>query len=236
MREKYERSVSHLIVKRRNKISSAPVFEGKSEEESFPVEPSSSLFYESDSSSYYEGGKEEFKYQPRSTSMQTKKSQNQRINKVDITNQIIINKAPKLNRARPKIDTVTSQSNKLTEAYNSSKSYSKAVDLYFEDHSSLFWYQGYDESMEPDEPEYDAANYMNIEDDFRIDEYVEGRPEDQRTWTLNYIPVPAIDGMNYMPPPFRHDYEICIWKIDTHNSAKIKQNYFTPEVCEQFNQ
>ena len=196
MKEKYIRSVSHLVAKRRNKISSAPLFESKSDE-SMVSESNSSQFSESDSSSYYEGGKEEFKYQPRSTSMQTKKNQNQITNKVDITNQIIINKAPKLNRARPKIDTWTSQSNKLAEAYKNSKNYSKAVDLYFEDHSSLFRYQGYDESMEPEEPEYDDTNYMNAENDFRIDEYIESRPENQRKRTLNYIPIPSIDGMNY---------------------------------------
>ena len=51
--------------------------------------------------------------------------------------------------------------------------------------------------MKPEEPEYDDTNYMNAENDFRIDEYIENRQEDQKTWTLNYIPVPSIGGMNY---------------------------------------
>ena len=87
--------MSHLVVKRRNKISSAPVFEGKSEEESMLAELSLSLFYESDSSSYYEGGKRDIKYQPRSAFIQA--NQNQVVNKVDITNRIFKNKNPKLN-------------------------------------------------------------------------------------------------------------------------------------------
>ena len=101
---------------------------------------------------------------------------------------------------------------------------------YLEDHSSLFGYQDYDESMQPDDPEYDLDNYFNPNDKIRIDEYSADRPKDERLTYLKYSQIPPIDGMHYMPPPFRHKFEIWIWRVDIQNVAKIKHYYFTPEV------
>ena len=57
------------------------------------------------------------------------------------------------------------------EIQTNAKNYSKAVDLYLEDHCSLYSYQDYDESMKPDEPEDNTANFLYSGDKFRIDEY-----------------------------------------------------------------
>ena len=39
-----------------------------------------------------------------------------------------------------------------------------------------------------------------------------------------------VDFDNLKYQPFRHKLEICLWKIDTHNVAKIKSLYFTPNI------
>ena len=232
MKNKYVDSVSHLIVIRRNKLGTNLLFKKEENEnnESTPKEPNTSEFFESSSS--YEGGQEEFEYQPRSASIKsTKAHPNQKVKRrVDTHNQIVINAPPKLKGVYPKIDTKIYESKKLSEIYNNSKVYSKAVDLYLEDHSSLFGYQDFDESMKPDEQERDPANYINPDDEFRIDEYLPEKLGETRILELLYSPIPVIDELCYMPPPFRHKFEIWVWRVDTHNASKIKHWYFTPEA------
>ena len=229
MRSKYEESVSHLIVKRRKKLGNNLAYRNKSEEESFPDEPDSSQWEESDSD--FEGGQKE-KLQKRNSakSKQKTKQRPKPAKRMNKRNQIVVSDPPKLKGSYPKIDSKTSLSKKIGESRLNSKMYSAAVDLYLEDHSSLFGYQDYDESMRPDEPEHDQANYLYSEDKYRLDEYSEERNEYSRNVFLGYSPIPPIDDMHYFPPPFRNRYELCIWRIDLQNVAKIKHWYFTPEV------
>ena len=229
MRSKYEQSVSHLIVKRRKKLGNNLAYRDKSEEESFPDEPSSSEWEESDSD--FEGGqKEKLKKRNSIKSKHDKKHKPKTTRRTNKKNQIVINDPPKLKGSYPKIDSKSSLSKKFGEDRLNSKMYSTAVNLYLEDHSSLFGYQDYDESMMPDEPEHDLANYLYSEDKYRLDEYSEERNEYDRSVFLGYTSIPPIDGMHYFPPPFRNKYEISIWRVDLQNVAKIKHWYFTPEV------
>ena len=234
IRNKYIDSVSHLIVKRRKKLNQNVTFRNRSEDESFPSEPDSSEWEGSDSN--FEGGQNEkprtrnsFKSKPKPNPNKEQKR------KVNINNQIIINDPPKLKGSYPKTSSKNLITKQLGENQTNAKNYSKAVDLYLEDHCSLFSYQDYDESMKPDEPEDDTANYLYSGDKYRIDEYSAERDKYNRYWYLYYNPIPSVDDLIYLPPPFRSKFEICVWRIDIQNVAKIKHSYFTPEVSFKIN-
>ena len=101
----------------------------------------------------------------------------------------------------------------------------------------LFEYQGYDESMKPEEVlDKNLAIYMNNDADaLRHDEYFEPDPYRYSSYTetdinMIYSEIPDYEGMRYIPPLFREEFEISIWKIDTQNHLKIKNSYFTPTV------
>lgn len=47
---------------------------------------------------------------------------------------------------------------------------------------------------------------------------------------MSFYEIPDYEGLKYIPPLFREKYEISIWKVDDHNSVKVKSTYFTPDV------
>ena len=47
---------------------------------------------------------------------------------------------------------------------------------------------------------------------------------------LCYQKVPKYENLDYVPAPFRERFEIWLWKVEELGIAKIKNNYFTPDV------
>ena len=111
--------------------------------------------------------------------------------------------------------------------------FNKAVDMFMEDKNVYFQYKDFDPAMEPevndqtpDLYEYDGVNY-------KIDDYWPDRPSILATpMSFDYSPIPKYKGMDYVPPPFREKYEICIWRVNPRGVCKIKSSYFTPEIAE----
>ena len=111
------------------------------------------------------------------------------------------------------------------------KMYAKKVDLFLEESADLFAYQDYHDLIRPDEPQEKIDWYYETGDNYRLDEYTRWRSKENKKFELEYVPVPPKDGVNYIPPLFRFSYELWIWKVGIQNSAKIKNKYFNPEVC-----
>lgn len=104
--------------------------------------------------------------------------------------------------------------------------------MYIEDNNLMFSYNAYDNDLITDQEirrkqEYDvnhnpANHYSNvyIYDGFYKFEYTQ----------LVYSNISQYQGFNYIPPLFYEQFEVCLWKIDELNVAKIKSQYFTPNV------
>lgn len=144
---------------------------------------------------------------------------------------------PKVKGEYPKIVSQQKLRKLKQEQKSQAKTFNKAVDLYLEENNVLFDYKGYDESLKPNEP--NARNpelYENYNiNDKRKDEY--NPPDEEAGYYYapesNYVSftdMPDKDGLKYVPPLFREKYELCIWKLDTHNIVKVKSRYFTPQV------
>ena len=196
------------------------------EEESLPEEPASEEWTE-ESEMIYEGGehKEDNKDKTTGNKQKTKK----RKFKVKRDNEIRIAHPPKIRGTYSKIKSKDASVKQMQETSLKSEKYNRALDMYLEEKNVLFSYQDYDESMQPDEPERDPQNYLNPDDPHRIDEYTANRIFNSHD--MYFRKVPELDGMSYLPPPFRHKYELCIWRVDTQAVVKIKNSYFTPDVC-----
>ena len=104
-----------------------------------------------------------------------------------------------------------------------------------EESNVLFDYQDYDESLKPNEPNVlNPELYIDMDlNSPRLDEYfppVDYYPNPPEQHYMSFRSLPDHNGLKYAPPLFREKYELCIWRIDTHNVVKIKNRYFTPEV------
>jgi len=194
--------------------------EEEEEEDSYPASPSSSE-WESSSEEHEGGSPEKMKISP---VKKTKTSMKKTKHKKSTKNQIILDKAHKIKGEYPKIKTKGALIREQKEKHSEYENFYKACDLYLGENNVLFNYQSYDESMQPDEPDQlNVAVYENEDvEGMRCDEY---NPPDKDEYNpyisiakyLNYSKLPDYEGLKYIPPLFREKYELCIWKLDTHN-------------------
>lgn len=107
---------------------------------------------------------------------------------------------------------------------------------FFKEKGYFFDYQAYDDSMKTTEetiPLNKHYNNYNTEKP-RLDIYAMKQDFDYEykpsSMYMGFTEIPDYEGLKYIPPLFREKYEISIWKIDDHNSVKVKSTYFTPDV------
>ena len=215
----YMPKAENIQAKRRKKLAQTITFRKDSEDSgSIPQEPDSDE-WEDSSVTVYEGGKEndtEDAKSPEKTSPKKKKAAKLKRYKVNRNNEIFIDMPPKVKGAYPRIPTKTAEDKIYNEKMKLSEVYNRAVDIFMEEENVFLTYQNFDESMKPDIPENEDGEAIG--------------PNRNYGAYLYFNKLPEYQGSNYVPPPFRHKYELCIWKIDSHNVAKIKNKYFTPEV------
>ena len=129
-----------------------------------------------------------------------------------------------------KISSEISKSKNSKQNLDKQRCLDKAIDMYFQDKDVYLSYKGYDYALQV-EPNSETPNLLiNAELNIKIDDYWLERPSSYNTpLFLEYSPIPKINNMSYVPPPFREKYEICIWKIDSRGCTKIKSSYFSPD-------
>ena len=202
----------------RNKLVQNTFRKYSRDSESLPEEPDSAE-WEKSSDSTYEGGKEdeeEHSDSPDESIPKKKKVARIKRYRVNRSNEILIDMIPKVKGQYPKILTKNAEDKINNENMQFGESYNYAIDLLMEEENNILSYQDFDESMKTIHREIGENGEQNIDRKYGIN--------------LNFNKLPEYQGTNYVPPPFRHKYELCIWKIDTHNVAKIRNKYFTPEV------
>lgn len=227
------------VAKRRSKFMKAINFIKDKEEEgdSLPAEPSSSQWEYSNED--YEGGAPEMK----TTNSKIKKPLNpkqpkkKKKNIVKTENQILLGKTNKIKGKYSKVPTKGAVIREQKEKHTEYENFYKACDLYLNENNVLFDYQDYDETMKSEELEQqNPALFINQDiNGVRWDEYNPADKDDYYSFTpvshfSTFNILPNYEGFKYVPPLFREKYELCIWKLDTHNWVKIKNRYFTPEV------
>ena len=46
--------------------------------------------------------------------------------------------------------------------------------------------------------------------------------------SVTFEPMKEFQGVKYLPPTFRHKYELSLWRADTFGIVKVMCKYFTP--------
>lgn len=153
------------------------------------------------------------------------------------TNQIIVDEPPSIKGEYSKVRNrryIKQLRKKLAQAQ---RSINLAVDAYLnryiihipEDEMKRF-----EEAVmaRGDEDENESLNDSEDLSDYSFDEEMMMRRDDGQILPqdIRYVEIPRVNNHKYIPPPFRHKYEICYWKLNTHNVVKIKSYYFTPQV------
>jgi hypothetical protein len=230
--DRYMKEAERQVAKRGNKLTRTMTFhKDVGESNSMPEEPSSQE-WEYSESILNEGGAETL--QKKLDNL--KKSPKKRKAVVKRDNEIFINRGTKVKGSYPKVKSEATKIREQNEKSTKAESYNRACDLFFKEKGYFFDYQAYDESMIPHEEEVPLAKHYsnnNIEHP-RMDLYstkeefdFEYKPSE---FYMGYEEIPEYDGLKYIPPLFREKYEISIWKVDIHNSVKVKSTYFTPDV------
>jgi hypothetical protein len=112
--------------------------------------------------------------------------------------------------------------------------YDIAVEMYLKDKFSLFKYQSFNplfmKNLAEDEGEGEGEgdNEFDFEPDERSKlnkDNFEIPDSDGQTFSR----VDGYKGRMYIPPVFRHSYQLSIWKVDDFGVVKIVNKYFTPK-------
>lgn len=234
--DRYMKEAERHVAKRGNKLTRTMTFQKDvSDSNSMPEEPSSQE-WEYSESILNEGGAET----PQKNQASPKKSPKKRRAIVKRDHEIVLDRGTKVKGEYPKIKTDAAKVKEQKEKSIKAESYNRACDLFFKEKGYFFDYQAYDESMSPNEETIPLARHYssnNIEQT-RMDMYATKEEFDfeYKPSPLNmiYHEIPDYDGLRYVPPLFREKYEISIWKVDIHNSVKVKSTYFTPDVSSIF--
>ena len=116
--------------------------------------------------------------------------------------------------------------------------------MYIEDNNLMYSYRGLDKNLLTDADTNRMDEYDKMHDPDTHDEncYVDateytahpysnmGFDKYDDSFTMQYKKIEPYNGLNYIPSAFTEKYEICLWKVDELNVAKVKQKYFTPPV------
>lgn len=153
------------------------------------------------------------------------------------TNQIIVDEPPNIKGKYSKVRNRLYLKQLKKKLANAQKSINMAVDAYLNKHLIHIPkddMKRFEENIMARQDEDENASLYDSEDlsDYSFDEEMMMRKEDGNVLPeeIKYVEIPSVNNHKYIPPPFRYKYEICYWKLNTHNIVKLKSYYFTPQV------
>ena len=135
---------------------------------------------------------------------------------------------------RPK--TIQKKQNKAEKEDN--EIWDRAIELYLKDNDKLLDYKGYSPIMLRHNENLET--HLDSDEESEQNEKDKAEPDERNQLLQNdfeeidsggevYTSLQGWKGNMYVPPAFRCNYQISIWKTDEYGVVKIQEKYFTPE-------